>query len=77
MAWRYECRDCDMHTTWMCRADAEDARYRHHDDAHSGRASRHERFVSDAERVDPRFYLWVFAVLCALWVLKTLSDLLH
>jgi len=76
--WRYECGDCDWRTSWMCRADAEAARYRHHDDGHAGRAPRNEGFIPDAraERVDPRNVVLLLAVLGALYVITRIADFL-
>jgi hypothetical protein len=78
MAWRYECGDCDTRTTWMPRADAEHARYQHHDDAHSGKAPAKERFITNAERMadNPRYvaFVAVIGVLAALvWVFEKLT----
>ncbi|HEX5566088.1 MAG TPA: hypothetical protein VFY14_03980 [Streptomyces sp.] len=76
--WRYECRDCDERTPWLCRADAEAARYRHHDTHHAGRAPAHEGFLPDAraERVNPLNVVLLLASLLALAVATRIADFL-
>ncbi|MGC5562579.1 hypothetical protein ACPYPG_07005 [Streptomyces sp. FR-108] len=79
MAWRYECDDCDHRTTWTGRADAETARFQHHDDGHNGGAPARERFTSNnAERVasNPRQLLFVgvlFGLAFLYWVWDTIT----
>jgi hypothetical protein len=74
MAWRYQCNDCDTHTTWMGRADAESSRYRHHDTHHAGRAPARERFVSNAERVSLSRTALFLGALLALSAFSWISD---
>lgn len=75
MSWRYECDDCPHRTQWMSRADAESARFRHHDNSHDGKAAAREGFTSNnRDRVagNPRQlafagFLFALTILYALW----------
>jgi hypothetical protein len=78
MAWRYECSDCDRRTTWMGRADAEDARYRHHDRAHRGKTPAKEQLITNAERVvdNPRqlaFVLMIALLAVLVWAFNAIT----
>lgn len=74
--WQYRCDDCAHHSTWMPRADAEEARDWHHRTHHSGRASRRDGFVSDAQRISPAGFAAFAAVMLGLWLLAQVADLL-
>ncbi|MFJ3097963.1 hypothetical protein [Streptomyces hydrogenans] len=75
MAWRYHCGNCEETGGWTSRDDAEKARAAHRGRAHTGLAPDHDELQSNAERANPKMWLYVIAACLGLWVAEKIGLL--
>jgi len=75
MSWRYRCESCNEVSGWMGRVDAERTRDAHQAARHPGMKPAGEHLESNAERMDPRLWLYVLAGCAALGILRWIINL--
>ncbi|MFE4312603.1 hypothetical protein ACFRR6_41850 [Streptomyces sp. NPDC056891] len=68
MAWRYHCGNCEETSGWMSRDSAEEVRALHRETAHHGLSPNHEELQTNAERVDPKLWLYFLGACLALGI---------